>query len=154
MAIVNKLMNSHLTLFVLKVKRSVAWILRVGEELLQRVRDQTSDQPKSSPAKYLIVQDLDNAEQAVLVLVQRQAFAWEIDSLTQGTCHPKSSIRKLDPTLDDGHGRVGDRLQNAVMPAENKHPIIVPKNSYVLTLILRQIHHDLNPVEGITYRLD
>ena len=90
---------------------------------------------------------MTEAEIAILSYVQRQSFADELHTLASEDSHVKrnSRIRKLDPVLDknDGLLHVGGRLDRASMPAESKHPIILPKNHHISLLILRQIHHDL-----------
>ncbi|XP_014673952.1 PREDICTED: uncharacterized protein LOC106814171 [Priapulus caudatus] len=82
---------------------------------------------------------------AILRYVQQQAFAGEISTLERGRGVKLSShIKKLDPVLENGMLRVGGRLNKANMPAERRNPIILPKNSHVSDILLRQIHADLN----------
>ena len=54
-----------------------------------------------------------------------------------------SSIYRLDPFVDKGVLRVGGRLNNADIPQESKHPIILPRKSNVTTLIIRDAHERL-----------
>jgi hypothetical protein len=58
----------------------------------------------------------------------------------------KSTIRNLDPTLSDGILRVGGRLHESSLPQETKHPIIIPKNSEISKLIIRDAHEKLSHV--------
>ncbi|XP_062567165.1 uncharacterized protein LOC134229426 [Saccostrea cucullata] len=142
---VDKLINYHSSWFMLR--KSVAWILKIRNELLYRIR-QKKPSVNSSESRarmtHLSTQDLHKAEIAILKFIQRKSFAPEIDELKKGH-HVKlcSNIRKLDPILDDGLIRVGGRLHRANMPLETKHPIILPKDHHVSNLILRQIHHEL-----------
>ena len=53
-----------------------------------------------------------------------------------------SNLHKLDPFVDEeGLLRVGGRLKSSTSPYEVKHPLIVPKNSHVTSLLVRQFHH-------------
>ncbi|XP_014665117.1 PREDICTED: uncharacterized protein LOC106807320 [Priapulus caudatus] len=148
----SELISYHSSWFVLK--RSLAWILKVRRELLRRVRhkeivdsEQTGNnqvQPQEACKEgFISVQDMNEAEEAIIRYAQRQAFADEIVSLSSGQVKKSSKIRKLDPITDNGLLRVGGRLSQSNMPAESKHPVILPKNSPVSDLVLRQIHHDL-----------
>ena len=60
-----------------------------------------------------------------------------------------SNLHKLDPFLDkDGLLRVGGRLKSSTSPFEIKHPLIVPKNSHVTVLLIRQFHHGKQHHQG------
>ena len=132
------------------LKKAVAWILKVRKELLNRARvkrigtcssllDGNHDKPMISH------QDMKDAEQVILVFIQQQEFSTEMSTPASRNSHVKrsSSIKSLDPFLQDGLLRVGGRLHRSSMPAETKHPIILPKDHHVSTLILRQIHVEL-----------
>ncbi len=45
-----------------------------------------------------------------------------------------SALYHLDPTLDAGLVRVGGRLKQSSLIQELKHPVILPKDSYITTL--------------------
>ncbi|XP_060605456.1 uncharacterized protein LOC132757974 [Ruditapes philippinarum] len=139
---------SHYSSWI-KLKRAVAWIMKVRERLLHSIqykRNVVVDHPHPVDHKFLTVQDLEKAEFTVLSYIQRNAFSREIASLSSGQSKLKrdSSIRNLDPVLDNGILRVGGRLNESAMPTEMKNPFILPKNCQVSTLILRQIHQDFN----------
>ncbi|XP_056001985.1 uncharacterized protein LOC125664373 [Ostrea edulis] len=153
---VNKLLNYHSSWYTLR--KSVAWILKIRKELLRRIQQRIykSGDDESSDVKvpsthynmgHISFQDLTEAETAILSYVQHQTFADELHTLADKHSYVKRSscIRKLDSVLDknDGLLHVGGRLHRASMPAESKHPIILPSNHHVSSLILRQIHHDL-----------
>lgn len=55
---------------------------------------------------------------------------------------PKSSsLIRLTPFVDSaGLLRIGDRLQQSLMPASAKHPLILPKLSPLTSLIIRDAH--------------
>ncbi|XP_064647035.1 uncharacterized protein LOC135499916 [Lineus longissimus] len=142
---VDKLISFHSSWYTLK--RAVAWILRVKEMLAHRVRSR-NDGHRCKPIDYLrplTVQDLKESECAILRFSQQAAFAEEMKSLASGRACVKqsSSLRKLDPVLDNGLLHVGGRLSRSALPVERKSPVILPKNSHVSRLILRQIHAEV-----------
>ena len=147
-----------------RLKKSIAWILRIKPKSEQEVlasKDGVKSTKKGSKSNYrpLRVEELEQAEKTILKLVQNAAFPQEIKVLrkiSQGDCpEPRqlarmkkseikrsSSLYRLDPVLDkDGLLRVGGRLGNSeVFPDDFKHPIILPKKSHIVDLILRHAH--------------
>ncbi len=97
-------------------------------------------------APNLTLEDLNEAEAAIVAFSQRQQFRKEIDALSSS---PVSKIKrdiklyKLDPICQD-FLRVGGRLRNSAMPEERKHPIILAKDKHIATLILRHIYQQLS----------
>ena len=60
-----------------------------------------------------------------------------------------SSLYKLDPFLDgEGLLRVGGRLRKATMSFEEKHPVIISKNSHITTLLIRHYHCRVQRLQG------
>ncbi len=60
-----------------------------------------------------------------------------------------SSLYKLDPFLDnDGLVRIGGRLHKATMPFEEKHPVVIPKNSHITTLLIQHHHSKVQRHQG------
>lgn len=97
------------------------------------------------------MEDLKQAEKALVGFIQQQAFQLEITSQRKGhTVKKTSSIYKLDPFLMDGILRVGGRLHKMSMPEDLKHQVILPKNSYLSTLLLDHIHQSAGHC-GIRY---
>ena len=92
--------------------------------------------------------DLRRAETNILRFTQRQHFGDEMQHLqqkldgSQGRVRASSSIRKLDPFMEDGLLKVGGRLRHASLE-EAKHPILLPKSSHVTKLIIRDLHDSL-----------
>ena len=82
------------------------------------------------------------AEHLLIQTVQAEVFQEEILSLEQSKCVSKRShLVKLSPFLDDHRIlRVGGRLKCASIPSQEKHPIIIPKNSHNAVLIIRHCH--------------
>ncbi|XP_043956787.1 uncharacterized protein LOC122822295 [Gambusia affinis] len=139
-----------------KLKKAIAWMLRLKEILLQLSQQRQLIQKTTSNAdtvkrmnEYktkmkmnpLSVQDLQDAERAVVQYSQCQRFPEEISSLQKGVCVKRNSeIYKLDPLLIDNTLRVGGRLCNSAMPEEAVHPAILSKDMHISRLILRNIH--------------
>lgn len=138
-----KLINYYSSWY--QLRKGVAWILKYRNELSKRVHQQGQKgvvEPEESVR--LSVDDLLEAEKAIVMYTQRTVFKEEIELLKKGHhVSRKSSIRKLDPYLDGGLLWVGGRLHESSLPAESKHPIILPKGHRLSTLILQNIHHNL-----------
>ena len=73
---------------------------------------------------------------------QTEFFAAELEALRAGrTVGISSPIKRLHPfTHADGTVRVGGRLQWAAIDEDEKHPILLPKESRLTNLILKHIH--------------
>ncbi len=84
------------------------------------------------------------AAEEVFKLLQWQAFPDELKVLQrkpQGASLPKSSpLVSLNPILEEGLLRVGERLKGSTLSEEQKHPIILPKDSHITQLILSHFH--------------
>lgn len=90
----------------------------------------------------LSVEELRRAEEKIIVLTQRQSFSEEIHDLKTGSAlNSRSKLMPLAPFLDErGILRVGGRLQNSDLPFSQKHPILLPKNSHITDLLIRESH--------------
>ncbi|XP_072046826.1 uncharacterized protein [Amphiura filiformis] len=155
-----------------RLKKAIAWILKVKKQLIQRSRERkkahlsTKDSNASQPSdkdqeqktqkgciQPLTVSDMQDAEKAAIGIAQRKAFPQEIAILKSKTSSPGSrrgkdgvklkkisSISKLNPFVKDGLLRVGGRLARAAMPEDEKFPVILPKESCITDLVMREIH--------------
>ena len=143
-----------------RLKRSIAWILRLKPK--QSITDDAANRvgrATNVKAEPLRIEELDRAEKTILKLVQVVAFPKEIETLQkiqradskndrQFAKAKKSEIKKsstlyrLDPFLDqDGLIRVGGRLGNSQeFPEDFKHPVILPKKSFIVQLVIRDAH--------------
>ena len=141
------------------LKRAVGWILKYKELLKLRqerakalAMHQGSSKQDDTVAKHmqqfkaslktqrLAVEDMAEAEKAIICFVQKQSFPEELASLVKGTVKKTSSLVKLDPVIVDGVLRVGGRLSRAALPEETKHPAILAKSSHVSKIILCHTH--------------
>ena len=148
----------------IKLKRAVSWILMVKDHLYRQVQlkrlssvfteseckdDKSKGQRQPGTKKVdtngdikpLSVEILERAECAIISYTQRKHFETEIDQVKRNVGIKKSSrISRLDPNLLDGVLRVGGRLDEAIMTFNAKHPCILPKESPVSKLIIREVH--------------
>ncbi|XP_012145356.2 uncharacterized protein LOC105663061 [Megachile rotundata] len=111
-----------------KLRRIIAYCLRF----------RTSNKFKGP----LTVEEIRDADERIIKMVQSSSFAQELKDLQNGS--KLQSISKLLPLQPfiDGKGilRVGGRLQNAAIPFDEKHPILLPKNHPITVLIIRNAH--------------
>ncbi|XP_069129352.1 uncharacterized protein [Argopecten irradians] len=134
-----------------KLKRAVGWILlamdnlRTSAEKTKEIKDNAELSEKDPTRRD--TQLLERAETALISYEQRKFFTEEFEVLQ--TSHddsqsPKlkgsSVLRKLDPFTEDGLLRIGGRLQRAYLPYDTKHPLILPKDSVVSGLLIRDAH--------------
>lgn len=73
---------------------------------------------------------------------QKIAYQQDIENLKKKILvNAKSKLGSLHPILDrSGMLRVGGRLENSGMTYEEKHPIILPSDCHLTTLIIRKHH--------------
>ena len=56
----------------------------------------------------------------------------------------QSLLKKLNPIVDgDGLLRIGGLITFATLPDDEKHPLIIPKNSHIVTLLVRHYHEEV-----------
>ncbi|XP_064629278.1 uncharacterized protein LOC135488567 [Lineus longissimus] len=116
------------------LKTTVAWLLRAQKGFKQcrstgkTLRDTTRDE--LTPLSFT---ELKAAELDIVRYLQKKHLPDNGKHL--------GSVQKLDPFLDDaGLLRVGGRLRHARIPLEVKHPVLLPKDSPVTRLIVRDAH--------------
>lgn len=92
-------------------------------------------------AKVVTVTECESAVEAVTKLVQQQAFSTEMKALEAGKNLPSlSSLRHLDPILKGCRLYVGRRLKHSSLSEEFKHPLILPKDSFITQLVIAHYH--------------
>lgn len=118
-----------------------------------------------------LVAELSQAERIILKSLQRHHFESETKILRNldgnedqfedrqkaqnrnNTVKLTNNLHKLDPFVDkDGLLRVGGCLKSSASPLEIKHPLIMPKNSHVTVLLIRQFHHRKQHHQGYGMR--
>lgn len=102
--------------------------------------------PKIKEKGLLQVSEIENAEKIILKRTQHEVFAAEIKCLSNNKDQlpSKNPITRLSPFLDSrGLLCVGGRLQNAQIPEEQKHQILLPPNFHITTILMREEHEKL-----------
>lgn len=156
-----------------RLKRAIAWILRVKETLIN-LKDKRKEfqcfvsQSGIDPARVLVQQHIEKYKSAMqkktLTLEQLMAAEREIIQHSQGQWFPDevkalrcnlaikrhSQLYKLDPSWQDGILRVGGQLEKSAMPQDAKHPAILSKHSRAATLILHDIHENVGHCSAAT----
>ncbi|XP_041349190.1 uncharacterized protein LOC121368519 [Gigantopelta aegis] len=122
---------------------------QIFEEQYTRIKQKRlMERKKGLTTAYLGLDVLQSAERALILYVQRQHFKEEIKILEiqKDASHilkRYSPLRKLDPFISDGLICVGGRLHRANLPLYAKHPIVLPKDSAITELILRDVHQSV-----------
>lgn len=126
-----------------KLQRVTAYMLRFVYNLrisLQRKRGFT---PTFGPeVNALSTRELDLALMTLITEAQNQEFAQELESLRRNESLPKNSkLLTLNPFIDINNVlRVGGRLQNAEIPMNQRHPMLLPQHHKLTTLIVHNAH--------------
>ena len=93
------------------------------------------------------IEEISDAEQFIIHMVQDEAFSEEIKSLKQGKevqRNNSTKLHKLNPFMDS-HDilRVGGRLTQAALHPHVKHPAILPKGHHVSRLLIKHYHEKI-----------
>ena len=118
--------------------RAIAYVFRF-------VQNARIKQKKWTHLSTLSAEEIRYAHNFLISYTQLRAYLEKFDDLRPGRDLNKSStLLKLSPYIDV-HDilHVGGRLENAPIPLDTLHPIILPSKSRAPTLILRQIHMQL-----------
>ena len=85
---------------------------------------------------------LQRSESSIIKIYQQSCFQNEISRLLDGKCvSRKSNIFKLDRSLDDHEIiRVGGTIKQSGIVYKLKHPILLPKNGHITSVILDFYH--------------
>ncbi len=122
-----------------KLQKCVSWLLRFVRYL--RLKDEPQ---RVVSHKEITLEEIKGASTAIVRMVQRQHFQDEILALESGKkIKPDSRLITLSPILCDGVICVGGRLRHAPLTSENIHPMIVPHQHHIATLIIRFFHQVL-----------
>jgi len=90
----------------------------------------------------ITTQELENAKFYWVKEIQKYAFHQKIKLLSAKQQLPRSNpLVRLTPWIDSqGLVRVGGRLQSALLSTASKHPLILPRNSALTSLIISNAH--------------
>ena len=77
-------------------------------------------------------------------MVQKETFLQELKDLKAGRqVKASSNIVKLKPVImDDGVLQVGGRISRAPIAPDAMNPMILPKNHYVTTILIRYVQRE------------
>lgn len=115
-----------------KAQRVLAYILRFCNNI----------KPNSDKIKHNFISFAESSEALHLIIKNEQYkyFQKEIHSI-QNIGQAQSHLKALNPFVDkNGLLRVGGRLQNAALSYEQKHQLILPKESRITHLIINYEH--------------
>ncbi|XP_026829830.1 uncharacterized protein LOC113563037 [Ooceraea biroi] len=123
-------------------------LLRVSSWCRRWLRLSSHQQSRVSqlfnPETPLILQvtELTATRQCLIRIIQSISFKEEISAVRkQAPLSSRSAIIKLNPFLDEqGLLRVGGRLKYSLLSIDQKHPIILPRDSHVTRLIIEAAH--------------
>ncbi|XP_070569421.1 uncharacterized protein [Ptychodera flava] len=139
---------------MMKLKKIVGWFLLAKKNLQDKCRKRkegdedtnadTSQKSCETTIPPVSLENLQRAEDAIMKYVQRKHFPDEMALLQRKKqVRRYSPLYKLDPILDKGIIRVGGRLERASVSPDSKHPIVLPKDSPVSTIILQETHKEV-----------
>jgi len=113
-------------------------LVRVVSRIIRLARGTVSNQP-------LTVHETNWVARSVIRLVQCEAFSHEIQILVRQQNVPASSkLHKFSPFIQDGLLRVNGRLGNSTVEFDLKHPMLLPKRSYITELIISHCHAEIH----------
>ena len=114
-------------------------------------RHRPKNKPLSSPPS---ATELSKAYLVCVRLVQEAYFQLELTVLRKGHgVQRHSSLGRLNPFLDPtGVIQVGGRLDEALLPYSQRHPVILPKKSHLARLVVDRAHRaSLHGGHTLTY---
>ena len=110
--------------------------------ICQRVVSRFRKTPGSSLSNPLTPGDLEIGASYWIKVTQHAYFASELKTITSGNKLDKAHPLTRFTACIDGNGilRVGGRLKFASLPSDSKHQAILPRESVLTKLIIRQFH--------------
>ena len=117
---------------LVKFVKVYAWVRRVAK----KARRQETPLGPITPEEY------DSALTHAVRVEQRRHFGKDVSCLEKNkSLPPSSTLRQLVPFLDaDGLLRITGRLVNAETTSDAKHPLILPSNSHLTSLLVKWYH--------------
>ena len=134
-----------------RMVRVVALVIRFKNNLLSAIKHKASNKTLNENQSLLDTSLMKEAKNIIIKMAQKRSFNAEFKWLklmndkTWGNkaLDKRNKISRLDPFLDkDGIIRVRVRLDNCFINSNCKHPILLPKDGKVTTLII-QHHHKM-----------
>ena len=133
-----------------RLKRAVAVLQRYFAFLYDNAYTKTHITCKRHHARQFSVNDMQEAENAIIRYTQQVAFPVEKIELQKikdgriGTLKKGSRLYKLNPFIDSfGLLRVGGRMRRSSLAESVRHPLILPKKCHVTRLVVCHTHEQL-----------
>lgn len=124
-------------------KKAVVVFQRLCKLLKTRVKSRNAAANHEWVSAPFSLQEMNAAETCILKFTQKCYFKDDLKKL-EGDNHKKyTPLLNLDPFLQDGLIRVGGRLAKSSLSEDEKHPVVLPKQSAVTTLVIRDVHERL-----------
>lgn len=120
---------------ILKLQRIFAYFFRFIHNLKQ------GDRPKRQGS--LSTNELNESLYFLIHIVQRQHFSDDYRQLSHSKpLNKRSKLLSLNPFYDETNKviRVGGRLEHSQFDFQKKHPIVLPSNSHITVIIVRDEH--------------
>ena len=118
-----------------KLKLAVSWLCRFMQYFSSSQRKNLSFKARVEADERVI------AEMRLFKYVQKVHFYEEMSTLSKNKQVSKNScLFKLDPFVSGDVLGVGGRLENADLPFNLKHPIILPEHDHLTVLIIQHAH--------------
>ena len=113
-----------------------------------RARKGTALRRESPSIEQSISSILDTRRQAEIVIIkslEKEAYGEEIECIQHKRKMAKVSVLlKLSPIIDpQGLLCVGSHLEQGELTNEEKHPVILPGQHYITTLVVEHLHHEI-----------
>ena len=124
----------------IKLKKVMAWVLLAKVKFLSLIR--TNSISHLNKVHQLTKELLVESEAKILKTVQEKAYSAEIKAIKKNNTVLKGSpLLKFNPVLtSDGLIRIGGRIDKANVSYDMRHPILLPKQSPLAYLIIRDAH--------------
>ena len=126
--------------------RMVRIVVLVMSNLVSAINHKSSNKTLKKNKSLLKTSLMEEAKNIIIKLVQKRSFNDEFKSMedkiwVNKALDRRNKISRLDPFLDkDGFIRIEGRLDNYFINNNCKHPILLPKNGKVTTLIIQHQH--------------
>ena len=133
-----------------KLQRAVVWLQRFVIYLKQRHQKQ---QNPTVSKDVISVEEIINADKAIIAYVQRETFSEELSRLYDNkTVKTDSNLACLNPVIEDGLIRTAGRLEHSQLDKDAKRPIILPSRHHITSIIIRH-YHKTNGHVGVNHVL-
>ncbi|XP_043276074.1 uncharacterized protein [Venturia canescens] len=121
---------------------SLTWLLRITSWLFKVITNLKGAGDGTSGSANITPGDLENSRLYWVKAIQGAYFTSELKTLTSGYTLPKSHpITRLTGFIDhQGILRVGGRLKHSALQPDNKHSVILPRDSPLTALLIADAH--------------